>query len=104
VIKMALDLADLIEAQTGLPATVASAHTIKPLDSDGIASILCSHDRSSSSKNMYRMGGSARASRKSLGIAGQAATSVASRCEMNLFIFMAPTKNCWRSTVLGCRK
>ena len=59
---------------------------------------------SSSSKNMYRMEGSARASRKSPGTARQAATSVASRCEMNLFISMAPTKNCWRSTVLGCRK
>jgi len=45
VVKMALDLADLVEAQTGLPATVASAHTIKPLDADGIASILSSHGR-----------------------------------------------------------
>jgi hypothetical protein len=59
---------------------------------------------SSSSKNMYRMEGLVPVSRKSPGITEHPAISVASRCEMNLFISMAPTKNCWRSTVLGCRK
>jgi len=56
---------------------------------------------SSSSKNMYRMEGLVPVSRKSPGITEHPAISVASRCEMNLFISMAPTKNCWRSTVLG---
>ena len=59
---------------------------------------------SSSSKNMYRMEGLARESRKSPGISGQAAISVVSRCEMNLFITMVRMKNCWRSMVLGCGK
>lgn len=45
IVEMALGLADRVEAQTGAPATVASVHTIKPLDADGIASMLRRHDR-----------------------------------------------------------
>lgn len=43
-VKMALDLSDRIAAKTGHPATVISAHTIKPLDHDGVAAVLRGYD------------------------------------------------------------
>lgn len=43
--KMALDLADRLEAEKGESTSVVSCHTIKPLDADGIAAALKSHRR-----------------------------------------------------------
>lgn len=44
MVERALIVADRIEQATGVPATVACVHTIKPLDEEGIARILRSHD------------------------------------------------------------
>ncbi|HCS70902.1 MAG TPA: transketolase [Rhodospirillaceae bacterium] len=43
--KMAFDVADRIQEQTGRAPSVVSVHTIKPLDTAGILSALSSHDR-----------------------------------------------------------
>lgn len=45
ITKTALELADRIGERDGVPATVVSVHTIKPLDAEGIARILATHDR-----------------------------------------------------------
>lgn len=45
VTKTALALADAAERKTGRPASVVSVHTLKPLDVDGLAGVLASHDR-----------------------------------------------------------
>lgn len=44
-VAMALKLSDRIAAETGEPATVISAHTIKPLDKEGVARVLHSYAR-----------------------------------------------------------
>ena len=44
ITKDVVAAADRVEAKTGTPATVVSVHTLKPLDADGIAKILKSHD------------------------------------------------------------
>ena len=43
-VKMALTLSDMIQEKHGHPATVISAHTIKPLDKDGVAKVLSTYD------------------------------------------------------------
>lgn len=45
MVATALALADRVETATGQPATVVSAHTLKPFDEEGAATILQSHDR-----------------------------------------------------------
>jgi transketolase len=45
ITKTALALAERVEQSDGHPATVVGVHTLKPLDADGIAAILKSHDR-----------------------------------------------------------
>jgi len=45
ILGIALALADRIAERDGVPATVVSAHTIKPLDADGVARILATHER-----------------------------------------------------------
>lgn len=42
-VKMALDLADLCKTKKGYNSTVASCHSIKPLDEKGIIQLLASH-------------------------------------------------------------
>jgi transketolase len=44
-VAMALDLARLVRDRTGDVATVVSAHTIKPLDAEGVAAVLGAHGR-----------------------------------------------------------
>lgn len=45
MVGVALSLAGRIEAASGVPATVISAHTLKPFDADGAAAVLKGHDR-----------------------------------------------------------
>ncbi len=40
ITKMACDLADKLQAERGIPAAVYSVHTLKPLDTTGIAAVL----------------------------------------------------------------
>ncbi|MHB8422999.1 MAG: transketolase family protein [Leptospirales bacterium] len=42
-VKLAISLSDRIKEKTGDSATVISAHTIKPLDIEGVASVLKTH-------------------------------------------------------------
>lgn len=42
---MALDFAGRIVDRDGAAATVVSARTIKPLDGEGVAHILCNHEK-----------------------------------------------------------
>jgi len=44
-VKMALELSDRLEETTGEAATVISAHTIKPLDVEGVAKVLQTYRR-----------------------------------------------------------
>ncbi len=45
IAKTALALADRVERRDGHSVSVVGVHTLKPLDADGIAAILKSHDR-----------------------------------------------------------
>lgn len=45
ITKMALDVADRLERERGETCSVASVHTLKPLDVEGIAAVLASHRR-----------------------------------------------------------
>lgn len=45
IVALAMELSDRMAERDGTPATVVSCHTIKPLDSDGIARLLTTHDR-----------------------------------------------------------
>lgn len=45
MVANALSLSSRVEAATGMPATVVSAHTLKPFDEEGAAAILHNHDR-----------------------------------------------------------
>lgn len=44
MVATALSLADRVERATGVPATVVSAHTLKPFDADTAAAVLKGHD------------------------------------------------------------
>jgi len=44
-VAMALDIAEKYEAATGNKASIASVHTIKPLDADGVRRVLAGHQR-----------------------------------------------------------
>lgn len=44
ITKDVLAVADAVAGKTGKAATVVSVHTLKPLDADGIAAVLKSHD------------------------------------------------------------
>jgi transketolase len=87
ILKMGLELADQL-GQRGLSASVISAHTLKPLDTEGIRAMLASHDRVIVLEEMVPRGGLADAVRV-------AAWECGARCQINCLTLKDEFVHCY---------